>query len=75
MSANLRYESVTLYVPYREGETSHPEDWDWQTLVDTIEPIIVCSTDPVPFKDADEILRVNGFDEPGDLADQLVRDA
>ena len=72
-SKNLKYQAVTLLVPYREGEHSPPEDWDWWTLTDCGEPVWLTDAEDLTADDARETLIVNGFGN--DLAKQVADDA
>jgi hypothetical protein len=74
MDQNLKYQVVTLMVPYREGVTPPPEEWDWWDLADTVEPVWVSNVEDMPYADAHETLVVNGFGDEGDYADQLKED-
>jgi hypothetical protein len=71
---DLRYERVTLLVPYHDGEEADPGRWDWMDLLDTNAPVPLISSDPVPAAEARTMLSENGFGDPGDLADQLADD-
>jgi hypothetical protein len=68
---NLKYQSVTLLVPYREGVA--PGDWDWWALADTAEPTWVSSSDDLTAEEARQLLTTNGFaEDENDLAHQVA---
>lgn len=72
---NLRYQAVTLMVPYRDtGGNLKPEDWDWAELADVADPIWVSSAEPIPYDDMIETLVANGFDDHDTAVVQLAPD-